>query len=102
MITDVQATLRFYQGWLELDSPAVVAAYNCLVNKMREKNREYRREALSAPPAQEDKNIEITPYDYDAKAEQDHCIAAMRQELKLFKWPSRRRLRVNVKAQVNS
>ena len=85
MITDIQATLRFYQGWLELDSPAVGAAYNCLVDKMRERNREYRKEALSSPPAKEDKDIEVAPYDYNAKAEQDHCIAVMREELRLFK-----------------
>ena len=89
IVTDVQATLRFYQGWLQLDSAAVGAAYNCLVDKMREKNREYRKEALSSPPAKEDKDIEIAPYDFNTKAEQDHCIALMRQELKLFKWPSR-------------
>jgi hypothetical protein len=92
IITDIQATLRFYQRWLELDSPAVGAAYNRLVDKMREKNREYRRDALSSPPAKEDKDIEIAPYNFDAKAEQDHCTAVMRQELKLFKWSSRYRL----------
>ncbi len=92
ILTDIQATLRFYQGWLELDSPAVGAAYNRLVDKMREKNSEYRRDALSSPPAKEDKDIEIAPYDFHAKAEQDHCIAVMRQELMLFKWPSHHRL----------
>jgi hypothetical protein len=92
IITDIQAALRFYQGWLELDSPVVGAAYNRLVDKMREKNSEYRKEALSSPPAKEDKDIEITPYDYNAKAEQDHCIAVMRHELKLLKWPKRYRL----------
>jgi hypothetical protein len=94
ILTDVQADLRFYQRWLELDSPAVGAAYNHLIDKMREKNGEYRRQALSSLPAKEDKDIEITPYDYNAKVEQDYCIAVMRQELKLFKWPSRHRLKL--------
>ena len=92
ILTDAQATLLFYQGWLGLDSPAVETAYNRLVDKIREKNGEYRREALSSPPAKEDRDIEITPYDFNDKAEQDHCIAVMREELKLFKWPSRYRL----------
>jgi hypothetical protein len=95
IITDIQASLRFYQGWLELDSPAVGSAYNRLVDKMREKNSQYRREALASPPAKEDKDIEITPYDYNAKAEQDHCIALMRHELKFFKLPSRHRVTLN-------
>src|SRR5262249_12511453 len=92
MLTDVQATLTFYQGWMELDSPTVGTAYNSLINKIRERNREYRREALSSPPAREDKDIEITPYDFNHEVEQDHCITVMRKELKLFKWPSRYRL----------
>jgi hypothetical protein len=87
-ITDIQANLRFYQGWLQLDSLEVGAAYNDLVSKIREKNGEYRREALSSPPAKEDRDIEIAPYEFDDQAEHDYCVAAMRQELKLFKWPS--------------
>jgi hypothetical protein len=86
-MTEVQAALRFYQGWLKLDSPTVGDAYSRLVEKMREKNSDYRKEALIAPPAQQDKDIEIEPYDYDKEVEQDLCIAAMRQELKLLKWP---------------
>ena len=78
-----------YQGWLELDSPTVGAAYNSLVAKMRQKSSDYRKEALSSPPTKEDKDIEITPYDYNARAEQDHCIAVMRQELRFFKRPFR-------------
>src|SRR5690348_5953900 len=46
IITDIQATLRFYQGWLELDSPAVGDAYNSLVAKMRQVSSDYRKEAL--------------------------------------------------------
>jgi hypothetical protein len=89
VLTDIQAALRFYQGWLELDSPTVGAAYNSLVAKMRQKSSDYRKEALSSPPTKEDKDIEITPYDYNARAEQDHCIAVMRQELRFFKRPFR-------------
>lgn len=92
-ITEVQATLRFYQGWLELDSPTVGDAYNHLVNKMREKSNGYRKEALLAPPAQEDRDIEIAPYNYNAEAEQDYCIAVMRQELRLLRWPRNRQLK---------
>jgi hypothetical protein len=39
MLTDIQVKLAFYQRWLELDSPAVGAAYNRLVEKIREKNQ---------------------------------------------------------------
>jgi hypothetical protein len=92
-LTDVQAALLFYQGWLELDSPAVGAAYNRLVKRYREKNSQYRREALLSPPTKGDYDIEITPYDYKAEAEKNLCITVMRQELKFFKWPSRYRFR---------
>ena len=89
ILTDVQAALRFYQRWLELDSPVIGEAYNRLIEKMREKNSIYRKEALSSPMAEKDIEIEITPYDYDAKMEHDYCTAVMRRELRLLKWPSR-------------
>lgn len=90
-LTKAQATLRFYQRWLELDSPLVGDAFNRLVNKMRERNGEFRREALSAPPVKEDSDIEISPYIYDSLAEHDYCTAVMRQELEILRWPFRRR-----------
>jgi hypothetical protein len=87
MLGDVQVTLAFYRRWLELDSPAVGAAYNRLVDKVRLKNREFRKDALSSPPVKDDVDIEIgTPYKFDSRPEQDECTLLMRRELKLFKW----------------
>lgn len=90
MLADIQVTLAFYRRWLELDSQVVGAAYNGLVNKLRDKNSEFRRIALSSPIAESDVDIEIArddPYRHFSRAEQDKCVALMRQELRLLKWP---------------
>jgi hypothetical protein len=88
MIGDIQVRLAFYRRWLELDSPDVGAAYNCLVDKIREKNSTFRKEALSSPAVSSDTDIEIgTPYQFGDQAELEKCVALMRRELKLFKWP---------------
>ena len=88
MIGDNQAALAFYRRSLQLGSPAVGMAYARLVDKIREKNSTYRKEALSSPPVSSDIDIEIgRPYSFDIKDELDECIRLMRRELKLFKRP---------------
>lgn len=90
MLGDVQVTLAFYRRWLALDSPEVGEAYNRLVNKLREKNSEFRKNALASPIAKSDADIEIDrndPYKHDSRSELDACVALMRQELRILKWP---------------
>lgn len=90
MMGENQAALAFYRRSLQLSSPAVGMAYARLVDKIREKNSNFRKEALSSPPIRNDIDIEIgTPYKYDVKYELDECVELMRRELKLFKWPKR-------------
>jgi hypothetical protein len=88
MLGEIQVTLSFYRRWLELDSPAVGAAYNRLVDKVREKNSTFRKEALSFPPAANDLDIEIgSPYKFDSRNELNECVVLMRRQLKLLKLP---------------
>ena len=90
MLGDVQVTLAFYRRWLELDSPAVGTAYNRLIDKIRDKNSEFRKLALSSPIAENDADIEIdrnNPYKFEDRAELNECVALMRRELRFLKWP---------------
>jgi hypothetical protein len=90
MMSENQAGLAFYRRSLQLGSPAVGLAYAHLVDKIREKNSTFRKEALSSPPVRNDIDIEVgKPYNYNVKDELDKCIKLMRQELKLFKWPKK-------------
>lgn len=91
MMGDNQAALAFYRRSLQLGSPAVGVAYARLVDKIREKNSTFRRQALSSPPVSNDVDIEIgRPYRFDVKDELDECVKLMRRELKLFKLPKRK------------
>jgi hypothetical protein len=90
LLADTQVTLAFHRRWLALDSQAVGQSYNRLIDKLKEKNSDFRRDALSSPAAENDPDIEIDrndPYRHDTSAEMNECIAIMKQELKLLKWP---------------
>jgi hypothetical protein len=90
MIGENQASISFYRRSLQLGSPTVGLAYGRVVDKIREKNRTFRRQALLSPPVSNDIDIEIgTPYKFDIEDELDECVRLMRRELKLFRWPSR-------------
>lgn len=85
-----QTALAFYRRSLQLSSPAVGMAYARLVDKIREKNSTFRREALSSPPTSNDIDIEVgRPYNHDVKDELDECVNLMRRNLRFLKWPTK-------------
>jgi hypothetical protein len=86
MIVETQESLAFHRRWLDLDSPAVGAAYNKLVDKIRETNSTYRQEAFDAPPPSSDGEMESYKGKFytHSEAERAECMLAMRRELRLF------------------
>jgi len=90
MMSENQAAISFYRRSLQLGSPTVGVAYGRVVDKIREKNSTFRKQALSCPPISNDIDIEIgTPCKFDIEDELDECVRLMRRELKLFRWPGR-------------
>jgi hypothetical protein len=91
MIGETQENLAFHRRWLDLDSPSVGSAYNKLVDKIRETNSTYRRQAFDAPPPSADSDLESFggKFHTHSDAERTECMLAMRRELRLFRWPMR-------------
>jgi hypothetical protein len=89
MIGETQENLAFHRRWLDLDSPAVGSAYNKLVDKIRETNSIYRRQAFDAPPPSADSDLESFggKFHTHSDAERTECMLAMRRELRLFRRP---------------
>ncbi len=84
LLVDTQVELAFHRKWLDLDDRAVGAAYSALVDKLAEKNHEYRREALSRRPLDNDLDVEVRDrhvWDCSADAEWTACRDAMRHEV---------------------
>lgn len=86
MLADVQVALAFHRRWLHMDADELGRAYDALVDKVQLKNRIYRKDALSTPPAQSDVDIEISPgYLHDQEAERAECLRLMRKHLQLLR-----------------
>jgi hypothetical protein len=84
MLADVQVTLAFHRRWLRMDAAELGDAYDALVDKIQLKNKTFRKEALTAPPAGTDVEIEISPgHQYDQAAERDECLRRMQKYLRL-------------------
>ncbi len=86
MLGDTQQTLSFHRRWLTLESPELGAAYDNLVDKVRERNSGFRKDALSRPAPAADVDIEAgSIYTFDDRAERLACIHLMRKHLRLFR-----------------
>ena len=84
MLGDVQVSLAFHRRWTSLESQELGAAYGAVVDKIREKNNDYRKEALASPAVGNYLAIEIgTPYKFDDKVEREELFRVMRRHLKL-------------------
>lgn len=84
LLGDTQVSLAYHRVLLTLDSRAVGAAYDKLIEKIREKNSAFRLDALSRPPASADVEIELgEAYDFEYRAEQEECIRVMSRRLRL-------------------
>ena len=89
MIGEAQESLSFHRRWLDLGSPAVSAAYNKMVDKIRKDNNIYRQQALDAPPPSTDGDLEKFRDEFltNTHDESRECLRAMRNELE---FPRRR------------
>jgi hypothetical protein len=86
MLGETQVALSFHRRWLTLESPELGAAYNAFVDKVRQDNSTFRKDALARPAPATDIEIEIgSPYNYDARTERENCIAVMRKHLSVFR-----------------
>lgn len=86
MVADVQVALAFHQRWLRLDVEELGDAYDALVGKIQQRNNKYRKDALAAPPAGKDVEIEISPgYRFDEGTERAECLRRMRKHLRLWR-----------------
>jgi len=84
MLADVQVTLAFHRRWLRMDAAELGEAYDALVDKIQLTNKAFRKEALAAPPAGKDVEIEISPgHQYNQAIERDECIRRMQKYLRL-------------------
>jgi hypothetical protein len=84
MLGEVQVSLALYRRWLALESPELGAAYDAVVDKIREQNSGFRRDALSRPIADEDLAIEIDrPYKFDDRPQRAELLRIMRKHLAL-------------------
>jgi hypothetical protein len=84
MLAEVQVALSFHRHWLRMDAEELGVAYNALVDKVQLKNKTYRQDALAAPVAGADLDIEVSPgYLFDEVAERDECLRRMRKHLRL-------------------
>jgi hypothetical protein len=91
MIGEIQESLSFHTKWLELGAPEVGAAYKELVHKVGAENSKYRQQALDAPPPDADADLDEfrNKFPTHSDAESEHCLAAMRRELKFSRLPHR-------------
>jgi hypothetical protein len=80
VISDVQRDLDFYKSLLDLDSPELGAAYDALVQASRNQGKKHREQAWQQPPAM----TYPETYRPKVKAQQDLCLARMRQHLRLI------------------
>ena len=56
------------------------------MDKIRLKNKGYRKDALATPPAGKDVEIEISPgYRYEDDDERAECLRLMRKHLRLLR-----------------
>jgi hypothetical protein len=99
MIGETQANLSFYRGLLELDSPKVGIAYGNLVDKIRERNSTYRRQAFQGAPCTDADVEEIrtsVDFVYHSYQVKRACIQAMRDELRIVprSWMKRKKYTV--------
>jgi hypothetical protein len=86
MLAEVQVSLAFHRRWLRLDAAHIGDAYDDLVQRIREKNSIYRKDALSQQVPQNDVDIEIgKPYTFNDKQLRLKCLTLMEKELKLRK-----------------
>lgn len=86
LLGETQKSLSFYRRWLTLESTEIGAAYDNLVDKVRERNSEFRRDALSRPTPAADVDIEAGYlYTFDDRAERLACINLMRKHLGLLR-----------------
>lgn len=86
MLSEVQVGIAFHRRWLNLESPRVGVTYGRLVDKIRERNSQFRKDALSQPQTTNDLDIELGDrYKYDESAELEACLRAMRRELALVR-----------------
>ncbi|MEU7612955.1 hypothetical protein [Micromonospora sp. NPDC049204] len=86
MLGETQKSLSFYRRWLTLESAEIGAAYDNLVDKVRERNSEFRKDALSRPAPAADIDIEAGYlYTFDDRAERLACIRLMRKHLGLLR-----------------
>ena len=84
MISEVQVALAFHRRWLRLDAEELGEAYDALVDKIQLKNKSYRKDALAAPPAIKDVEIEISPgYGFEEDLDRLECLRRMRKHLRL-------------------
>jgi hypothetical protein len=84
MLADVQVTLSFHRRWLRMDAAELGEAYGALVDKIKLTNKALRTEALAAPPAGRDVEIEISPgHNYNQADERDECLRRMQKYLRL-------------------
>ena len=85
-LVECQVAVSFHRRWLNLESPRAGAAYENLLGKIRERNRDFRRQALAAEPISRDLEIEVgDTYGFDERTELLHCLEVMRNELSLFR-----------------
>ncbi|GIJ27611.1 hypothetical protein Vqi01_27730 [Micromonospora qiuiae] len=86
MLGETQKSLSFHRRWLTLESAEIGAAYDNLVDKVRERNSEFRKDALSRPVPATDVDIEAGYiYLFDDRAERLACIRLMRKNLALLR-----------------
>jgi hypothetical protein len=86
MLGEIQTALSFHRRWLTLESAELGAAYDALVDKVREKNSEFRKDALSRPAPSSDSDIEAGYlYTFDDKKERIECLRVMRKHLSILR-----------------
>ncbi|WP_405434898.1 hypothetical protein [Micromonospora sp. NBC_00617] len=86
MLGETQKSLSFHRRWLTLESPELGTAYDNLVDKVRERNSGFRKDALSRPAPATDVDIEAgSLYTFDDRAERLACIRLMRKNLRLIR-----------------
>jgi hypothetical protein len=86
MLGETQTALSFHRRWLTLESAELGAAYDTLVDKVRERNSEFRKDALSRPASSSDSQIETGYlYMFDDKKERLECFRVMRKHLSILR-----------------
>ncbi len=84
LLGDVQISLAFHRRWMNLESIELGRAYDAYVDKVRERNSEFRKQALLSPPPTSDVGIETgQPFPFEDKAQRDECIRIMNKHLRM-------------------